>query len=360
MSHKISSEFSEAQAPLWRIKYRPKSIEEIQSYYPKISKQFLGYLKEKNIPHIMLIGPKGSGKTVLAEILARELLKEEFQINYKLLFADDPIGRKERRESRRQGYVSTRMVGSSAGITRRYRPFIQMRVKPFISMTKFGDEPFKILTIKNFHALDVEQQAFRRLMEHYSKNCRMILITDKISGIIDPIVSRCQLVLVPYMKQHLFAKFIKQVCNKEEIPIKLNAINYLRVICENNIGRALDLVQGTYFKYNFVTLEYLASMAKQMQDSSIKKLFVLTTKGNLKTVRKLLRTIVRKKMKSKTQILTDLTQIIYKLPLERTVRAKYLDLIADCDFQSIDSREEEIQLMNLFAKMNAIGHLNYQ
>ncbi len=343
--------------PIWRVKYRPKTLEDIKSLYPKIYAQFKGYINSNNIPHLMLVGPPGSGKTVLAEILARELLKSEFDLNYRLLFANDPISQDERKETRKQGYVSTQMVGSSAGIQRRYRPFIQMRVRPFVSMRKFGESPFKILSIENFHDLDVEQQAFRRIMEFYSKNCRMILITDKISGIIDPIVSRCQLIMVPYVAPHIFNKTVKKICDLEEIPIKLDIINYLYSLSEKSLGKALDLLQITFNQFNFITLEYLSKLSHEIQEKLIKQLFTQTLNGNLTGIRKTLRDIFRNQKKSKDEILLDLMRILSKLPLERAVRAKYLDLIAECDFSSIDSNNDEIQLMNLFAKMVNIAKM---
>ncbi|MCK5345718.1 MAG: AAA family ATPase, partial [Candidatus Heimdallarchaeota archaeon] len=76
--------------PFWRIRYRPTSFEEIKLYIPSVANQIQGFIRSKNIPHLLLVGPKGSGKTVLAEMIARELLTHEFSTNYKILFADDP------------------------------------------------------------------------------------------------------------------------------------------------------------------------------------------------------------------------------------------------------------------------------
>ena len=356
-SKKPNSSSDLSPVPIWRIKYRPTCLEDIKSSYPMVYKQFLGYRNQKNIPHLMLIGPRGCGKTVLTEILARELLNEEFKINYQLLFADDPISKEERTENRKQGYISKKKIGSSAGIQKRFRPFIQLRVKPFVSMRKFGDSPFKILAIKNFHALDVEQQAFRRIIEQYSDNCRMILITDKVSGIIDPIVSRCQVIMIPFLAHHHFTRFIKKVCDNEGIPIKLDVINFLRTLSDNNVGKALDLLQITFHQYNFVTLEHLSKMAHHLKDEYVKQLFVLTTQGNFRAIRKTLREVFSKQKKSKTQILEELSQIITQMPLERAIRATYLDMVAKCDYNSLDSRDDEIQLESLFAKMMTLAGL---
>ena len=348
---------SEASSPLWRIKYRLKTLEAIKLYYRPIYAQFKGYIASNNIPHLMLVGPSGSGKTMLAEILSRELLKAEFQLNYKFLFADDPISKQDRKDSQKAGRVSTKRIGSSAGAQRRYRPFIQIKVRPFVSAKKFGDAPFKILLIKNFHQLDVEQQAFRRIMEQYSRNCRMILITDRVSGIIDPIISRCQLIMVPQVKKPFFIKFLKTVCDEEKIPVNLDILNYVHYMSKANIGKALDLLQLTKLRFNFITLDNLAQMQSEISDKSIQSLFTKILNGNFSLIRKSLRDIFYKSKLSKNEILLQLSRVITQLPLERDVKAFYLDLIAETDFESLDSSDDEIQLNCLFAKMALVGKM---
>lgn len=358
MTESKNEEEQQLQNPIWRLKYRPRQLEDIQNLYPELYKQLKGYVESKNIPHLMIMGPPGSGKTVIAEILAREMLGGEYNTNSKILFADDPIGKEERNEAKRQGRKSTKMVGSGAGSQRNYRPFIQIRVRPFVNTQKFGGSPFKILIIKNFHTLDVEQQAFRRIMEKYSKNCRMILITDRISAIIDPIISRCQLMMVPYLPDFKFNKQIKDICDAEKIPIKLDTINYVRHMSENNVGKALDLLQITLFKYRFLTLDNLSNVFSMLKDRGILNLINLTMQGNFKQVKAKLRQIFREQNLSKNEILYEMSKTISSLPLERNVQALYLDLIAQLDFESLDSRSDEIQLEKLLSQMTLIGKLN--
>jgi replication factor C small subunit len=342
----------------WRIKYRPKKINEIKMQYRKIFGQLEAYLQSGNIPHLMLVGPEGSGKSVLAEIFSRELLGNEFDLNYKMLFADDPIGKDERKENLRQGRISKSRVGSGAGAVRRYRPFIQMRVRPFVSSKKFGAAPFKILVIKSFDRLDVEQQAFRRIIEKYSKNCRMILITDRVSNIIDPILSRCQLLLVPFVPKHLYTKFLKSVCEKEQVAVNLDILNYVRYLTNNNLGKSLDLLQLTFSRFKTISIDNLSKTSHEINYKVIRELFTQTISGNFKAIRKTLREIFRSNNLSKNEILLELSRTLLNLPLERDIRAFYLDLIAQTDFESIDSNDDEIQLEKLLSQMAYIGKYN--
>lgn len=296
---------------------------------------------------------------MLAEILAQEILKEDFDVNWSLLFADDPIGKKERQEAASESRVSTKRIGSGAGVQRRQRPFIQLRVRPFVGSQKFGNAPFKVLCIKNFHALDVEQQAFRRIMEQYSNNCRMILITDRVSGIIDPILSRCQIIFVPYLPTEWFRFTIKNVCDKEHVKYNemelLDISNKMRYTCRNNLGKALDLLQLAGEKLGTITIPIIDKMHVELRQDLIKDLFIRTLSDNFRVIRKSLREIFYKKALSKTEILLELSQLIFRLSLPREIRGLYLNLIADTDFKSLDSTDDEIQLDELLSKMILIG-----
>ncbi|MCF2141643.1 MAG: AAA family ATPase [Candidatus Lokiarchaeota archaeon] len=350
---------SEEDSPIWRIKYRPKKLSEIKNLFPKLYEQLKGFIQSNNFPHLMLIGPPGSGKTMIGELIAREILGKEFTMNSKILYADDPIGKAERNESKRQGRVSSKMLGSGAGSQKNFRPFIQIRVRPFVSTKKFGKSPFKILIIKNFHDLDVEQQGFRRIMERYSRNCRMILITDRISSIIDPIVSRCQLLLVPYLPDFKFNKLIKTICDQEKIPIKLDVIEYIRHMSEKNIGKALDLLQITKIKYNELSLDSLSKVYSMITDRGILNLISLTMQGDVKSLRTKVRSIFQNQNLSKDEILFEMSKRIADMPLEPHVQALYLELIANTDFGALDSQSDEIQLLNLLIQMNMIGKMNF-
>ena len=60
----------------WVEKYRPRTFDEIVSQSIAIN-NLKNFVKTTNIPHLILTGPAGTGKTSTALIIARHFLKEE-------------------------------------------------------------------------------------------------------------------------------------------------------------------------------------------------------------------------------------------------------------------------------------------
>ncbi len=65
---------------LWVEKYRPTKISEC-ILEESSSKIFDGFIKNKEIPHLMLAGSAGIGKTTIAKILCKEIESDFIMIN---------------------------------------------------------------------------------------------------------------------------------------------------------------------------------------------------------------------------------------------------------------------------------------
>ena len=65
---------------LWVEKYRPKKIDGYVFRDNHQRKQVETWIKEKSIPHLLLSGTAGVGKTTLAKVLCNELNIEEYDI----------------------------------------------------------------------------------------------------------------------------------------------------------------------------------------------------------------------------------------------------------------------------------------
>jgi replication factor C small subunit len=169
---------------LWTEKYRPRTFGEIIGQEHVIARLKSGS-DTGNVPHLLLSGPSGTGKSVAVECLARSLFGERRIENTTVIMASDLFeqGKKYLEGEERYAHVFRRdesLLSNFKNITRSFAS-----VGPL-------DAPFRLLVFEGASALPREaQQSLRRTMERFSRTCRFIFITRRPSGIIPAISSRC-------------------------------------------------------------------------------------------------------------------------------------------------------------------------
>ena len=99
---------------LWRLKYQAQTLDDIPGRDEMIKN--LKFMASSNdIPHMLFTGPKGFGKLEMARLFAQHILGDGYDSNCKIVYSKDPLTQAERDETRRNSYVPTKRVGSSAG-----------------------------------------------------------------------------------------------------------------------------------------------------------------------------------------------------------------------------------------------------
>jgi len=142
---------------IWAEKYRPTSLDTYIGNEHLKSKVEI-YLESGDIPHLLLYGKAGTGKTTLAKILVNHI-----ECDYLYINASD------------ENNVET----------------VRTKVKSFASTMGFKD--YKIIILDECDYITPNAQAaLRNLMETFSRHCRFVLTCNFVERIIDPIQSRCQ------------------------------------------------------------------------------------------------------------------------------------------------------------------------
>jgi replication factor C small subunit len=336
--------------PVWSLKYKPNTLNEICGR-EKIKSQLKEFISKKNFPHLLLTGYEGVGKTTFAKQFAKEILGEFLGANFKILFADVPVSKEERDQAGISSTFSKSMIGSRAGMKRYIHPFLDIKVKPFVQIKVLGEVPFKILIVKNFETLGQFQHGFRRLMETYGSNCRFILITTKISSIIDPIISRCQIIFIPPIKFKKFKDLIKEISERENIEINEPSIDILYKYSKGQLNKAIDLLELASIKASNINSEVLFEVIKEFRDIRIVELLKFVLKNDFLKAREHLRKIRRELNYSAREIFKMLVEEINNLPLSTSLKIQFINYIADADFRSLDGQDDDIQLSNLISKL---------
>lgn len=169
---------------LWIEKYRPATFDHIIGQDQVIS-MMRSAARSGSLPHLLVTGPAGTGKSAAVECLGRELFGERACENTTTIQAMDLFeqGKKYLEGNERYAHIYRKeesLLTNFKNITRWYAS-----VRPL-------DAEFRIVIFEGASALTREaQQALRRIMERYSRTCRFIYVTTRSSGIIPAISSRC-------------------------------------------------------------------------------------------------------------------------------------------------------------------------
>lgn len=172
-------------------KYRPQKIEE--TILPKeFQDQFLEFVKQGEIPNLLLCGSAGVGKTTVARALCNELGADFIVIN-----------------------------GSDEG---RLIDTLRTKIKNFASTVSLGGGPkVVILDEADYISAESVQPALRAFIEEFSSNCRFIFTCNYKNRIIPALHSRTTVIdfkIAPKEKPVLAQKMLlrcKSICHIENI-----------------------------------------------------------------------------------------------------------------------------------------------
>jgi DNA polymerase III delta prime subunit len=189
-------------------KYRPDTLEGYigNDHFKAKLQQFI---ESGDVPHLILNGRPGTGKTTAAKIIIKNI-----ECDYLFINASD------------ENNIET----------------VRTRIKNFASTMSF--KPMKIVVLDEADYITRQAQAaLRNLMEVFSKNCRFILTCNYIENIIEPLISRSQVFeLTPPSKVEV-AKHIYGILQKENITVDKKDLVMLVDAYYPDIRRILNTAQ---------------------------------------------------------------------------------------------------------------------
>jgi replication factor C subunit 3/5 len=124
------------------------------------------------------------------------------------------------------------------------RHVISFFVKEIAASQTIGEIPIKVVVVNEANRLSrLAQQALRRTMEKYARTCRLILVTDSLSQIIEPVRSRCLVIRMPKVSGDDVQAIVAGVAAKERVDISADNLAALVREAHGNIRRALILLE---------------------------------------------------------------------------------------------------------------------
>ena len=338
---------------IFSIKHEPKQLADIAGH--EDSKTRLTKMIEAgNVSNLLFAGSEGCGKLTLAKCFAHELFGDEYTTSVSIIHAANPLTEEERKQADRDSHVSEKRIGSMAGETLIFPKFIQARVKPVVEQRAMNSLGFKILIVTDFHLLGVQQQGFRRLMELYGTNCRFILLTTQISSVIDPIVSRCQVMLVNPITRARFYKELTRIGAIEGYQVSYTFINSLYYVTGGNVGKALNLIQIFKLRGKDLDDDNLFEIVKDLENQDTQKFLEWSLNKNPGQAINVYFQAKRKNTWSLHLFLDALRKTTLKAPFPQPIKARIIDAIAQIDAGSVTEASDEPHVMSLVYKLGSI------
>jgi replication-associated recombination protein RarA len=198
---------------LWVEKFRPKTISEC-ILPDEYKATFQSYVNRKEIPHLLLCGGPGMGKTTIAKALC-----EEIECDYLFINGSDENG------------IDT----------------FRTKIKAYASSMSLGGNK-KVIIIDEADYLNANsiQPALRGAMEEFAHNCTFIMTCNFKNRLIEPLHSRCAVIDFKIRKEDkpkmasLFMKRAASILKSENVP---SVLVFYGPKCEEKEFFALDLIE---------------------------------------------------------------------------------------------------------------------
>lgn len=197
---------------LWVEKYRPSTVDEYVFRDSHQKQQVVHWITDKSIPHLLLSGNAGIGKTTLAKVLFNELEVNDLDIM--------------EINASRENNADT----------------IRDKITNFVRMIPFGD--FKIVLLDEADYLTPNAQAILRgVMEEYHTTARFILTCNYPNRIIPAIHSRCQGFHIERVDLTEFTARVATILVEESIDFELDTLDTFVKATYPDLRKCINNVQ---------------------------------------------------------------------------------------------------------------------
>ena len=320
------------EAVMWVEKYRPKTLDEVIGLRD-ITESLKAFMKNpKTMPHLMLAGVPGTGKTTIALAIAHELYGQNWRSFTLELNASDERG------------IDT----------------VRDRIKDFsrYSRSGFADIPFALVILDECDQMTgPAQTALRRIMETSSRTSRFILICNQSSKIIEPIQSRCAIFRFSRLDKQAMKEHLQFIAKKEKVNLQLEAAERIVEFSEGDLRHAINALQtASAYKEGCVDDKTVSLVIGEASPMQVQKMIRKALYGDFTEARKVMYEIMGSFGFSGNEIIRQIQREIYKMSdLTPEQKADLSSIIGEYDYRLTQGANSDIQLSALLAQFGKFG-----
>ncbi|KAI8115718.1 Replication factor C subunit 4, partial [Lucilia cuprina] len=210
----------------WVEKYRPHILDDIVGNKDTVDRLKI-IARDGNVPHMILSGAPGIGKTTSIHCLAREMLGPEL---YKTA-------------------VLELNASDDRGID-----VVRGRIKQFAQKTvNLPPGMHKIVILDEADSMTPgAQQALRRTMEIFSNTTRFAFACNQSNKVIEPLQSRCAILRFAKLRDDEVLYRLMSIIDKESVEYSDDGLSALLFTAEGDMRQAINNLQATYAGFGFV------------------------------------------------------------------------------------------------------------
>jgi replication factor C small subunit len=299
---------SNEESLMWVEKYRPRNLSEIVDL-KDIVESLKGFMKKpKTMPHLLLAGIPGTGKTTAALCIARELFGENWKTFTLELNASDERG------------IDT----------------VRDRIKDFsrYSRAAFGNVPFALIILDESDQMTgPAQTALRRIMETSSRTCRFILICNQSGKIIEPIQSRCAIFRFSKLDRQAMVDHLRYIAKKENIVMASEAAEKIVEYSEGDLRHAINALQtASIYREGIVDEKAVLNVIGEASPKQVQLMLNKALNGDFVEARKMMYELIGAYGFSGSEIVRQMQRELFKISyITPEQKAELADIVGEYD-----------------------------
>lgn len=289
----MTESLSEKNTMPWIEEFRPQQLSQIISN-DRIIDTLKEYVKKKFLPHLLLHGPSGTGKSSTIKACANQIYGENYDVMVLQINASKDRGIEVVRNKIRD-FIITRST------------FFEMK-----------DDLFKLVILDEADAMTSDAQyMLRRLIEDNTMNARFCLICNKVKNIDPALQSRCtSFRFAPLSKTDIMNR-IDEVAKIKKLNITQDGIDTIIDISKGDMRKVLNILQTTSMAYKKIDADNVTTCIGYPKKKDIDRIFEILMNDNCIDAEKKITKIKNDNGYSLLEIITELHKVLIKKYTEK-------------------------------------------